>query len=213
MAKSFRLYKLLTPNEMKHHLLFLLLLLSSPTWAQPAAPAHLKASSETMNRIRLTWQDAADNETGFVIERAKDSDDNFVTIDTVGTDTTEYLDINLIAETTYFYRIRAVNAAGASAYSNTIGAATVPVTSTAPTQLKASIGVYPVPTVDKIWVTLKNKKMASLRYGLYALSGELLQQGEFSKRLQLSLKSYPVGVYLLRLQWGKVVVDKRLIKQ
>jgi hypothetical protein len=197
---------------MKHHLLFLLLLLSSPAWAQPAAPAHLKTSSETMSRIRLTWQDAADNETGFVIERAKDSDDNFAIIDTVGADTTEYLDINLIAETTYFYRIRAINAAGASAYSNTIGAATVPVTSTAPTQLKASIGVYPVPTTDKVLITLKNKKMASLRYGLYALSGELLQQGEFNKQLQLSLKSYPVGVYLLRLQWGKVVVDKRLVK-
>lgn len=179
----------------------------------PAAPTNLTATGETMSRIRLRWQDVSNNETGFIIERAKDTDENFAPIDTVGTDTTEYLNISLIAETTYFYRVKAINTLGASVYSNTIGAATVPVTGIAEERLAREIIVYPLPAYDQVFIDLKDLTGQKIQYTLFTHQGKWLQQGVFTKKSVISLKGYPNGAYLLKLQKGGHVVSKWLVKR
>ena len=77
-------------------------------------PATLQASALDNNRIRITWQDVASNEAGYVVERASASED-YQQIATVGANQTSYTDTGLRAGTLYLYRVRASNG---TTYSN-----------------------------------------------------------------------------------------------
>ena len=91
----------------------------------PAAPTNLTATAVSSSQINLAWTDNANNETGFKIERCQNAGCvNFVEIATVGADVTTFSDTGLAASTTYDYRVRATNAGGDSAYSNTAEATT-----------------------------------------------------------------------------------------
>lgn len=103
----------------------------------PAAPTNLATTLQPGPQVRLTWKDNANNETGFVIERALDGV-TFSALATVGTNVTSYSDA-VAAGNTYTYRVKALNAGGSSAFSNT-SAVTVPLVTlpAAPSNLAAS---------------------------------------------------------------------------
>jgi len=104
----------------------------------PAAPSNLTATAVSSSQINLAWTDNSSNETLFKIERSTDGT-NFGQIATVGSNVTSYSNTGLIASTLYSYRVRANNAAGNSAYSNTAGATTQATTViAAPTNLTAT---------------------------------------------------------------------------
>jgi len=94
--------------------LFNALLAGAPT--TPAAPTNLAATATSSSAINLTWTDNADNEQGFRVERSADNA-SFTEITTLGASVTSYTDTSLAASTTYYYRVRAFNTAGNSAYS------------------------------------------------------------------------------------------------
>ncbi|MGC9468815.1 MAG: fibronectin type III domain-containing protein [Anaerolineae bacterium] len=106
----------------------------------PTAPTDLTAEAQTGPQVLLTWTDNATTESGFVIERAI-SGDAFATLVTVGprnnTGTVSYIDVSVEAGISYDYRVRAVNAAGFSAYSNTATVA-IPSTPAAPSNVVAT---------------------------------------------------------------------------
>jgi hypothetical protein len=91
----------------------------------PAAPSNLIVNSGTCSSIKLSWLDNSDNEDGFKIERSLDSTfsspfiiDNASQSGTGGI--VNYTDYGLVENTTYYYRVRAYNAAGYSTYSNQV---------------------------------------------------------------------------------------------
>ena len=88
----------------------------------PAAPSSLAVTSSSSTQISLSWTDNANNETGFKIERKIGPRGNFVQIATVGANVTTYTDSSVTPGQQHTYRIRATNAAGDSAYSNTASA-------------------------------------------------------------------------------------------
>lgn len=96
---------------------------SAPT--PPAAPAGLAAATVSSSQINLVWKDASDNEDGFVLEISTDNV-NFSALASVNAGVTSHASTGLNAATTYYYRVRAFNAAGSSAYSGTAGATTSP---------------------------------------------------------------------------------------
>jgi len=85
--------------------------------APPAAPANLAATPVSKSRINLVWSDLANNETGFKIERSLDGT-SFTQVGTVGANVTSFASTGLQANKKYYYRVRANNSAGNSAYSN-----------------------------------------------------------------------------------------------
>lgn len=89
----------------------------------PAAPSSLTATAVSRSQINLSWTDNAGNEDGFKIERSTDGV-NFTQIATVGANVPTYSNTGLAKNRTYYYRVRAYNSAGNSAYSNTANART-----------------------------------------------------------------------------------------
>jgi hypothetical protein len=93
--------------------------------APPAAPSGLTATAISSSQINVSWTDNASNETGFKVERATASGGPWSQIGTAGTNIASFADTTVAASTTYYYRVRATNATGDSAYSN-IASATTP---------------------------------------------------------------------------------------
>jgi hypothetical protein len=108
---------------------------SAPTLpAPPAAPGNLSATAVSSSQINLTWTDNSSNETGFMVERSLDGT-TFTQIATLGANTTSYNSTSLNAGTTYYFRVRATNGGGNSAYSNIASATTLAGPLAAPSNL------------------------------------------------------------------------------
>ncbi len=90
----------------------------------PAAPSGLVASAMSVSQNAVDWTDNSNNEDGFRVERSPNGS-SWVQIATVAAGETHFEDSGLSANTTYFYRARAYNGAGNSAYSNTDSATTL----------------------------------------------------------------------------------------
>jgi titin len=108
----------------------------------PAAAGNLIATTISKSQINLAWQDKSNNEDGFTIERKIGSAGAFAPIATIGANMKNYSDNNLDANTAYFYRVRAFNAGGQSAYSNEANATTLLNPPAAPGSLSALPASY-----------------------------------------------------------------------
>jgi titin len=110
-----------------------------PVPAIPAAPSGLTATAVSSSRIDLAWADNSGDETGFKIERKTGAAGTYVQITTVGANVTSFSNISgLSPNTQYFYRVRANNASGNSAFSNEANATTLAGPPTAPSGLAAT---------------------------------------------------------------------------
>lgn len=82
----------------------------------PSAPSGLAATAASAAQINLAWVDNATNETGYSVERSADGV-TFTVIASLGANVTSYSNTGLAASTLYYYRVRASNTGGNSAYS------------------------------------------------------------------------------------------------
>ena len=99
---------------------------SGPPAPVPAAPSGLSATAVSRTQINLSWTDNSGDESGFRIERCKNPNcTSFVQIAEVGANVTTFADTTVNRNTSYNYRVRAFNAAGNSAYTNTANAKTL----------------------------------------------------------------------------------------
>jgi hypothetical protein len=88
----------------------------------PAAPDSLMATGVSRNRIDLAWRDNSSNETGFQVERSRDAA-SWSQIATPAANATSFSDTSgLTPNKLFYYRVRAVNASGASGWSNVASA-------------------------------------------------------------------------------------------
>lgn len=92
----------------------------------PTAPSNLRATAVTRTSVALAWNDNSNDELGFRIQRATNSGftQGLVTIN-VGANAATYLDTTVAPNTRYYYRVLAYNAAGDSAWSNTLTVTTL----------------------------------------------------------------------------------------
>jgi endo-1,4-beta-xylanase len=101
----------------------------------PAAATGLVATAASAGQINLSWSDRSSNETGFEIDVSTSSTfASGVTTRLAAVNATSFNVTGLAGSTTYYFRVRATNAAGDSANSNTATARTpTPVTAPTPT--------------------------------------------------------------------------------
>ena len=84
----------------------------------PNAPTALTASANSPVTMQLAWTHTSANDTAIKIERSLSSNSGFVEIASLPGTARTYQDTGLEANTTYHYRVRAVNAVGNSPYSS-----------------------------------------------------------------------------------------------
>ena len=110
--------------------------------AVPAAPGGLTATAASPSAINLSWTDNSNNETGFDIERSADNV-NWAALATVGSNIQTYGNTGLAASTRYYYRVRAKNSTGNSAYSGVANTTTLAAGSTTATvELRDGLNGY-----------------------------------------------------------------------
>jgi hypothetical protein len=86
-----------------------------------SAPADLRITATSNNggklKINLAWTNNATNQSGFDLERSTDGT-VFAQIGTASATVTTFSDTKTASNTTYYYRVAALNAAGTGNYSN-----------------------------------------------------------------------------------------------
>jgi hypothetical protein len=93
---------------------------TGPPPMPPNAPTNLAIKARTSSSLSLSWVDNANDETGFLMERCRGTGcTTFRQIASLGANVTSFVNAGLRCQTFYCYRVRATNAAGKSAYSNT----------------------------------------------------------------------------------------------
>jgi len=82
-------------------------------------PTGLSATAASDTAIGISWQDNANNESGYRIERKLGESGSYAEIAVTAADVTSYSDSGLVPNSYYYYRVRSYNAIdGSSAYSN-----------------------------------------------------------------------------------------------
>lgn len=104
----------------------------------PTAPSAITATAASSTQINLSWTDNANNEVDFTLERSGDGSTGWTSISSPAADATSASNSSLTANTTYYYRIKANNTGGSSAYSSTASATTYPLAPSAPSALAAT---------------------------------------------------------------------------
>jgi subtilisin family serine protease len=94
---------------------------TTPSLSLPAAPTSLTATAQASGKgggIALAWKDNANNEDAFQLERKTGSAGTWQLLTLLSANTIRYTDLSTTSRATYYYRLRAYNEAGLSAYSN-----------------------------------------------------------------------------------------------
>jgi hypothetical protein len=103
-------------------------LAGAPPPTPPTAPSGLTATAVSTSQINLAWTDNSGNESGFKVEHSSNGTDDWAPLGTTGANVKTYANTGLPANTPFWYRVRAYNTAGDSAYSNAASATTWAVT-------------------------------------------------------------------------------------
>ncbi|HVJ49295.1 cell wall-binding repeat-containing protein [Desulfitobacterium sp.] len=111
-------------------LLVLTMLMPKTTYAfgTPSAPTGLRATVISTDQINLSW-DSVNEATQYYLYRADSFSGTYTYIGAVTT--TSYSNTGLSPATPYYYKVQAINSAGASSYSAEAGATTLASSSTA----------------------------------------------------------------------------------
>ena len=97
---------------------------ASATTLGEAPPSELTATTLASDRVRLSWTDRADAETGFVVEAKIDQVSDFETVATADADAQSVVVDGLAPDTGYVFRVFAVGELGLSTSSNEATATT-----------------------------------------------------------------------------------------
>jgi hypothetical protein len=90
----------------------------------PLAPSNLRATSVTSSFAVINWTDNSNNELGFYIDRSSNGGATWTRVGQTIANSTSFRNTGLTTKTTYLYRVQAYNAAGGSAFANTLSVIT-----------------------------------------------------------------------------------------
>src|SRR5690606_35621706 len=91
----------------------------------PVAPVSLAAKTRAAGEVELSWQNAANNQTGFKVEASSDNV-LFYEITDLPADARRFVNTGLRDPAALHYRVRAYNTGGYSAYSDVARLAATP---------------------------------------------------------------------------------------
>ncbi len=171
----------------------------------PAAPSNLTVVAGC-NQINLVWRDNSINETAFEISRATSINGTYSIIATLGANSTTYNNSGLRNNRRYYYKVRAKNTTGVSAWSNKANAVVVCNTFAKVSIQEQQVKLFPNPAVNEINVQVPNT--FTLPFTLDIISP--LGQKVYSKQINSYITRIPTdkltkGLYVVQLHNGDIV--------
>jgi hypothetical protein len=171
----------------------------TPTITVPKAPSLLTAAALSTTQIKIQWRDNAGNESGHKIEISKDGGKSYSQIGITGANIKAFTAANLKASTKYYFRVRASNSAGNSAYSNIASATTkaAVVVNKSPS-VKLAIGQSPdlvAPGVVNLIATASDSDGKVTKVEFY--NGSKLISADLTAPFSEKWSNIPAGTYSL----------------
>jgi uncharacterized repeat protein (TIGR02543 family) len=183
-----------------------------PGESVPAGPTNLGASQLFANSIRLRWNDNANNEQGFKIEKSTSSSSGFAQIAVVAANVTSY-DHTGLAAGTYYYRVRAYNSNNASPYSNVASANLAGTTSARELKIvnnlagtsMALVNVLQLRVGNNVSSTPSTEVLSPDNYSSATAPGLSIEQGGRTKTIPINSSNYSVFIGLGMWSWTSAV--------
>lgn len=167
----------------------------------PAAPSYLTTTALSATSVQLGWSDNSHNEAQFEIQRRPTQVGAFYQVGLVGANVTAFTDNSAAGGTSYDYRVRAQNAAGASGFSGVSVVTTPTAGPGAPSNLAASYN----PSTQKITATWADNSNNETGFALeFSYSGSAW--GPVAGALGTNVTSWqsgagvPLGSYQFRVR-------------
>lgn len=167
------------------------------------APTNLTGNTQSASSIALEWEDNASDETGYLLDRSTWTNQSYSQIASLAEDVNTYLDENLIANTVYFYRVRATNGPDTTAYSNELGLSTV--LQSIQELERLNISVFPNPANEFINIELSQSTEIPKSISI----GNVLGQQVWSAKninqslLLIETRNWPKGAYSIDFKLSK----------
>lgn len=187
----------------------------------PAPPSNLIAKSIADNKIELSWSDNSTNEDGFQLYRSDEIGGAFYHLMTISSDITTYVDSTVTKGTTYWFRIRAYNAIGNSAYSLE-ASATAGIISAVANEKKAPMKFaleqnYPNPFNLSTVIQYSIPTASQVELKVFDLLGRDLKvlvngnQEAGIYQVNFDSQGLPAGLYFYRLRAGEFCETRKMV--
>ncbi|MEQ8572945.1 MAG: T9SS type A sorting domain-containing protein, partial [Fulvivirga sp.] len=202
---KYRVKTLLDGKESNYSEILMVETLPTP----PDAPSDLVLELISLEQINLIWLDNAANEDGFVLERSVGDNSNYQLLDSLIADVSSYQDLTLGEPDIYFYRIKAYNTGGESAYSNEADESSL-VLSTFENS-NTDIHLYPNPSTGVF--KIKASENADVR--VIDLIGNLVKPvsiSDVNEILTIDISNQSDGIYFIRLNINQKITILKALK-
>lgn len=149
----------------------------------PIAPSNLAAVRTGCNTIILNWSDNSTNETGFELRQSTTLNGSYSVIAALPANTTKFTNSGLKKGKKYFYKVKAVNSAGSSEWSNKANATTTcPATLLLGEELDGNgIQAFPNPlTSSEFTLRLPAGTIFPVKLKMYNMTGKMVLLKEMS---------------------------------
>lgn len=179
-------------------------------------PDSLVANELEKGKIKLTWKDKSENETGFKIERKLT--DQFVLLDSVYANITSYIDTTTSQTGVYNYRIYAYTSDASSKFTNETIPIFVDVSefNTIPTEY-ALFQNYPNPFNPETKIKYQLPKSDNVKLILYDILGKVikvLDEGyKYAGYFEIDFdgSTFSSGIYIYSLISSECVLTKKML--
>lgn len=171
------------------------------------SPTNLDLALNPDEEILLTWEDNADNETGYQVERSFSTNNNFTEIANLPANSTEYVDASAASNFQYYYRVKATIGDSSSTYSNEVLYS--PPSADQEKLNEKSVSIFPNPTEGQVQVTIDNNYFGEIGISIFDALGRQLQPTKLFEKnnikfhFNIDLTDLANGVYFVKINQGR----------
>ena len=171
---------------------------------QPFPPILLgtQSNKSILNTVILNWTDTDSTETNFVIER-KINTGAWSVLAALPSNTQTYTDATAAPNSTYQYRVKAVNDFGGSSYLNSANV----FTTTENENLKENLSVFPNPSENGTFY-IQNSNFVPKTLTITNVQGQTLLRYNNELPNKIDLSQYPDGIYFIKADTQTVRIVK-----
>ena len=180
----------------------------------PSTPQNFQAILQKSSQALLSWE--SDNHSSmplyYILEKSSDSADFEAWVELVQ-DQLTYLD-TAVHQGKFYYKIRAKNASGYSAYSRIV---VLEFSDEPGNNISENVQIKPNPVLEELIVNFRHLGEGKVQIRLFNSQGKLLANKELDKEettlnFTLPVQEFPKGSYVMHIKFGDQSWIKRFIK-